>query len=188
MNFLYRITLNAALRDYSKLKSYLIKIPLYKFTNSPLIRSNFFSRQLCNLVMLILANISSIHSNLIKTLLLLTFYISSAVGAPISPFESNLTHDTSDKNVKSNAPIADNAVVDDNILNHPNKFGILAANVFSISPKTTQILGNPRYHVSGGCPKCTHVLPRYGKADAATGPFQAKAFGKKSPRNARFTW
>lgn len=152
-------------------------MPLYKFTNSPLIRSDFLSRQLCSLVMLILANISSMHSSLVKTLLLLTLCISSAVGAPISPSESNLAHDTGDKNVKSNAPIADNAVVNDNVLSHPNKFGTLAANGFSTSPKATQTLGNPRCHVSGGCPKCTHVLPRHGKADAATGPFQAKALG-----------
>ncbi|KAH9429377.1 hypothetical protein MCOR02_010783 [Pyricularia oryzae] len=117
------------------------------------------------------------HSSLVKTLLLLTLCISSAVGAPISPSESNLAHDTGDKNVKSNAPIADNAVVNDNVLSHPNKFGTLAANGFSTSPKATQTLGNPRCHVSGGCPKCTHVLPRHGKADAATGPFQAKALG-----------
>ncbi|KAI7911373.1 hypothetical protein M0657_010999 [Pyricularia oryzae] len=97
------------------------------------------------------------HSSLVKTLLPLTLCISSAVGAPISPSESNLAQDTGDKNVKSNAPIADNAVVNDNVLSHPNKFGTLAANGFSTSPKATQTLGNP--------------------PDAATGPFQAKALG-----------
>lgn len=162
-------------------------LSLYKFTNSPLIRSDFLSRQLCSLVMLILANIFPMHSSLVKTLLPLTLCISSAVGAPISPSESNLAQDTGDKNVKSNAPIADNAVVNDNVLSHPNKFGTLAANGFSTSPKATQTLGNPRCHVSGGCPQMHACLATTWQSRCGHRPIPGQSSWNKSPRNARFT-
>lgn len=131
------------------------------------------------------ANPFTMHSILIKTLLLTTLHISLTVGSPLFPFKSNEAHNTGDKSVKFNAPTADSAMLNADATSSLNAFGTLAAKVLSTPSKAPQTLSFPYCDDCGACPKVTDSFRKYTGANADAGPFQANAVRRNnySPSN-----